>query len=366
MTVWKEIHFQYTLNLNDLRTSKKVKKRCSACLIDGFFEIFNKMGARPGPRRGSMGVWPRKRANKPRPRVRGWAVLKDSMLSAFPGYKVGMAQALVQDNGVNSMTKGQNIVIPTTIIECPPINVFGVVFYKHTSYGPKTIITALSPQLDKKTLSRAITIPKNHKKIEDVKEESFDDLRLLIHTNPRKTSVGKKKPEVFEMSVGGDKKAKLEYAKQVLGKEVNVNEILSVGSLIDAHSITKGKGYQGPVKRFGVAIRHHKSEKTKRGPGSLGPWHGPKMWRVSHAGQMGYHQRIDYNKRILSFETDPAKVNPSGGFVRYGFVKSNYLVIKGSLPGPKKRMILLRKASRPSKIKEQLIIKQISLKSQQG
>jgi len=313
-----------------------------------------------------MGVWPRKRAKRSVPRIRSWAEKKDATILGFPGYKVGMTRVLVKDDGSNSLTKGQNLMIASTIIECPPITLFGVVFYNHTPYGKKTLTTALSPQLDKKTLSRSITIPKNHKKIEEVKSEEYDDLKLLVHTNPRKTSIGKKKPELIELELGGDKTSKLEFAKQNLGKEINVADVIETGSLIDAHAITKGKGFQGPVKRFGVAIRFHKSEKTKRGPGSLGPWHGAKMWRVSHAGQMGFHQRTDYNKRVLSIENDVTKVNPNGGFVRYGLVKNNYVLLKGSVPGPKKRTILLIKGIRPNKIKENLTVKNISVRSQQG
>ncbi len=318
------------------------------------------------PRRGSLAVWPRKRAASQTPRIRSWAKTKDIVMLCFPGYKAGMTQATVLDNGPNSMTKGQEIIIPSTIVECPPISVFGATFYKHTPYGLKTFTTSLSPQLNKKTLSRSISLPKKHKKIEEVNLEEFDNLRLLIHTNPMNTGTGKKKPEIMEIEIGGtDKKAKFEYAKQVMGKDVNVGEVLKAGELVDAHAVTKGKGIQGPVKRFGVAIRHHKSEKTKRGPGSLGPWHGPQTWRVAHAGQMGYHQRTDYNKRVLGIETEINKVNPSGGFLRYGIVRNNYLVIKGSLPGPKKRTIILVKGIRPNKEKEQFTLKRLSLRSQQ-
>jgi len=44
--------------------------------------------------------------------------------------------------------------------------------------------------------------------------------------------------------------------------------------MVDSKTFTKGKGFQGPVKRFGISLRSHKSEKVIRGPGSLGPWKG--------------------------------------------------------------------------------------------
>ena len=49
------------------------------------------------------------------------------------------------------------------------------------------------------------------------------------------------------------------------------------GDQLDFHCVTKGKGYQGPVKRFGIQIRARKAEKTKRGPGSLGSWKGQQQ-----------------------------------------------------------------------------------------
>ena len=96
-----------------------------------------------------------------------------------------------------------------------------------------------------------------------------------------------------------------------------------------------------PVKRFGVMLRHHKSEKTIRGPGSLGPWHGHRQYRVPKAGQMGFHQRIEYNKQIININDDVSKINAKGGFIRYGEIKNQYMLIKGSLGGTSKRIITL-------------------------
>ncbi len=41
------------------------------------------------------------------------------------------------------------------------------------------------------------------------------------------------------------------------------------------------------------------------------------------------------------------EVNPKGGFVKYGLVKNGFVVLKGSIPGPSKRLVMLRKAVRP-------------------
>ena len=86
------------------------------------------------------------------------------------------------------------------------------------------------------------------------------------------------------MKIGGSIEEKFKFAKENLGKEILILDVFKQGDQIDVHSITKGKGFQGPVKRFGITIRTHKSEKAKRNPGSLGPWYGHAhfMWKVPH------------------------------------------------------------------------------------
>jgi large subunit ribosomal protein L3 len=89
---------------------------------------------------------------------------------------------------------------------------------------------------------------------------------------------------------------------------------------------------------------------------------------VPQFGQMGYHNRVEYNKLILKISDKPEEVNIKGGFTGYGQVKGDYLLLKGSVIGPKKRMLILRKAIRPDKkvpgVPPQ--IKYISLESKQG
>jgi len=64
------------------------------------------------------------------------------------------------------------------------------------------------------------------------------------------------------------------------------------------------------------------------------------------AGQMGYHQRTEYNKRILKIGNNGEEVTPKGGFLHYGIIKNNYVILKGSVQGPPKRLIVLRSAIR--------------------
>jgi large subunit ribosomal protein L3 len=93
------------------------------------------------------------------------------------------------------------------------------------------------------------------------------------------------------------------------------------------------------------------------------------MWTVAQAGQMGYHKRTEYNKKILKIgeQSEADQVNPKGGFVKYGLVKNDYILVKGSVPGPSKRLIILRKGIRAnSKNPEAAQINFISTASKQG
>src|SRR3989344_1348584 len=86
------------------------------------------------PRRGSLQFWPRKRASKFLPNVNWGAIIsqKDKKgLKGFIAYKVGMKSAFVKNSTPHSMTKDKKIIIPVTILECPPIKIFSVRFYKN-------------------------------------------------------------------------------------------------------------------------------------------------------------------------------------------------------------------------------------------
>ena len=307
------------------------------------------MPTKRSPRRGSMQFWPRKKAKSEVVRIRSWADSKEAKPLGFAGYKAGMTHVFITDNRPNSITKGEDIRMPVTVIECPPIKVAGFILYKKDAYGLHAASQILADKLDK-DLAKIFPLPKKSaKKASDVKIDDYADLRLLVFTQPKLTGIGKKKPEIFELGIGGDINAKFDYAKNNLGKEIKVQDVFKEGQAVDARAVTRGKGFQGPVKRFGVSIRRHKSEKTKRGPGSLGPWHGLLNWTVAHAGQTGYHQRVEYNKWLLKLGNNPDDINPKGGFLRYGVIKNNFILLKGSIQGPAKRMIKLVQPLHPNR-----------------
>jgi large subunit ribosomal protein L3 len=61
---------------------------------------------------------------------------------------------------------------------------------------------------------------------------------------------------------------------------------------------------------------------------------------------MGYHQRTELNKRLIDLADDDPTVQ--GGFIDYGEVDNEYALVKGSVPGPDKRLVRLRPAVRPN------------------
>jgi len=334
-----------------------------------------------------MQFWPRVRARYSYARIRNWPASKEPKPLGFAGYKVGMTHLLINDNRSHSLTKGTDIFCPITIVECPPLKTASIRFYKKTQDGSKLVSELFANSLDRE-LERKITIPKkkgnettderarelnastrSRVQVELSQVTDFDFIRTLCYTQPRLTSTGKKKPEIFEIAIGGSKEQQLAYAKEKLGKEIIVNEVFKEGQLLDAHSLTKGKGFQGPMKRFGIQLRHHKSEKSRRNPGSLGPWRGQGhvMWRVAHAGKTGYNLRTEYNKLILKIGNKPEEINAKGGFLNYGIVKNTYVLIKGSIAGSQKRLVRLAEATRPKKyIEEPYQITYTSTESKQG
>ena len=322
------------------------------------------MGKGHRPRSGSLQFWPRKRAKNSNIRVRNWNVTKPSLLG-FAGYKVGMTHVFLKDNRSNSLTKGTDICWPVTVIECPPIKIFSLRFYTKDNYGLHLAKEVLMKQ--DKELKRRINLAKKTGELNGIIIENYFDLRVNVYTQPKKTNIGTKMPKLFELVIGGrDIKQKYDYIRDKLDKELNVRDILKNGQFIDIHGITKGKGFQGSVKRFGVTLKAHKSEKKRRAIGNLGPWTPKRVsYTIGLPGKMGYHLRTAYNKVIILVGNDPSKINVRGGYPGYGLIKNDYVLVKGSIPGSKKRFVKMIEPIRGSKTVGNMELNYISLRSKQ-
>ena len=88
---------------------------------------------------------------------------------------------------------------------------------------------------------------------------------------------------------------------------------------------------------------------------------------IRQAGQLGYHQRTEFNKRILRIsKPEDNEITPDGGFLHYGEVRNPYIIIQGSLPGPAKRLLRFRDAVRPRSGQSAVEITYVSTASKQG
>ncbi|HIH78344.1 MAG TPA: 50S ribosomal protein L3 [Halobacteria archaeon] len=328
------------------------------------------------PKRGSLAFSPRKRAKKERVGFKTWPESSETKLLGFAGYKAGMTYIVFKDERKNSVTNGDSVFCPVTIIETPNIRVAGIRAYTKTYEGLKPLTEVWTTNLEE-DVQRRTSIPKN-KNIDDFTriEDNLDrvsEIRAIVYTKPFLVKgVPKKSPDIMEIKIGGsDINDIFEYSKKILGKDLNIKDILSEGDFIDVSAVTVGKGIQGAVKRWGIITQNEKQGRggKRRHIGNLGPWFPSRVrWTVPMAGQMGYHKRTEYNKEILKIGDKGSEITPAGGFVNYGIVNNPYIMVKGSIPGPNKRFIGIRTGIRINPNRQTILgspIEYISLESQQ-
>ena len=168
--------------------------------------------------------------------------------------------------------------------------------------------------------------------IKTVEKDGYDAIQLGTETIREKLST--------KAETGHAKKANTtpkRFLREIRG--VNVNEytlgqtigvdVFEAGEIVDVTGTSKGKGFQGVIKRHNQSIgpKGHGSQ-YHRGVGSLGtllPMHvlkGKKM-----PGQMGNVQRTVQNLEIVSVDTE-----------------NSVILVKGNVPGPKKSLVMIRTA----------------------
>jgi len=311
------------------------------------------------PRKGSLGYGPRKRAPSEVPRFRSWPDDDGQpQVQGFAGYKAGMSHVVMINDQSDSPREGMEETVPVTIVETPPVRAVALRAYEETPYGKKPL-TELWTGAFHDELDRVLDLPDGPVGDEEqlraaVADGDVADLRLITHTVPDAVpSVPKTEPDVMETRVGGGSiEERLDHALDVLedGGAHAATDVFRAGEYVDVAGVTKGKGTQGPVKRWGVQKRKgkHKRQGWVRRIGNLGPWNPSRVRStVPQQGQTGYHQRTELNKRLIAVGDDPEEVNVDGGFVNYGEVAGDHVLVKGSVPGPEKRLVRLRSAVRP-------------------
>ncbi len=116
-----------------------------------------------------------------------------------------------------------------------------------------------------------------------------------------------------------------------LGDEVRVEDIFAEGERIDVAGISKGKGFQGVVKRHGfrgVGDATHGQHNRQRAPGAIGAGSDPsRVFKgMRMAGQMGNVRVTTRNLRVVQVLAD-----------------QNLILLEGSVPGPKGSVVEIRK-----------------------
>jgi large subunit ribosomal protein L3 len=155
---------------------------------------------------------------------------------------------------------------------------------------------------------------------------AFDEKREKSTTNPMKGHYKK---------AGTTPKAKLVELKE-FEKELKLGDVITVDffgedTFVDVTGLSKGKGFQGVVKRHGfrgVGDKTHGQHNRGRAPGSLGASSYPsRVFKgMRMAGRTGGDRIKVENLRVL-------KVIP----------ESNLLMVKGSVPGPKGSYLIIEK-----------------------
>ena len=339
------------------------------------------------PRHGSLGFLPRKRCRRMRGKVKAFPKddpSKAPHLTAFLAYKAGMTHILRDVDKPGSKAHKKEVVEAVTILESPPIRVVGVVGYVETPQGLRALTTVWAEHLNdevkrsfyknwykskKKAFSRYV------KKYADGQKEIDAELgrikqycqvvRVIAHTQIRKIKVGQKKAHMMEIQVnGGSVEDKVKFATGLFEKEVPIDAVFAQNEMIDVIGVSKGRGYDGVVTRWGCTRLPRKSHRGLRKVACIGAWHPAKVqWSVPRAGQNGYHHRTEMNKKVYKigkgianattddeknnavteFDLTEKDINPVGGWPHYGLVREDYIMLKGQVIGPKKRVITLRK-----------------------
>ena len=316
-----------------------------------------------------MEYWPHRRAKKIMPRVRNWPSVAEPSFIGLVAFKAGMTHVGIMDDS-EALSKGTEIIKPATILEIPRVFIYGIRLYSR-----KGAYIEPTKEFYAKEIASKIGINKTANsidKLEGVKKEltNFTNAGALAYLDASTLGFGSKRWMRFELQVGGkDLAEKVEFIEKWIGKEVKIKDFVGEGEYLDVKSVSKGKGWAGVIKRYGVARLMRKATQKIRHTGTMGAWHPPKvLYTIPQAGHMGYNYRTELNKRVLKVgaATEANTVNAKGGNLRYGIVKNDFILLEGSIPGVPKRLIRLRKAIRNKSAIKKPQLTYISIESKQG
>eukprot|EP00355_Strombidium_rassoulzadegani_P004291 CAMPEP_0168623538 /NCGR_PEP_ID=MMETSP0449_2-20121227/8885_1 /TAXON_ID=1082188 /ORGANISM="Strombidium rassoulzadegani, Strain ras09" /LENGTH=386 /DNA_ID=CAMNT_0008664939 /DNA_START=32 /DNA_END=1192 /DNA_ORIENTATION=+ len=334
------------------------------------------------PRHGSLGFLPKKRCRRGKGKCKSFPKddpKKPCHLTAFMGYKAGMTHILRDVDKPGSKLHKKETCEAVTIIETPPMMVVGVVGYVKTPTGMRSLNTIWAEHVGeemkrryyknwykakKKAFSKYTAKYTDGKKAIEAELEQLkkhcSTIRVIAHTQIKKINIGFKKAHCMEIQVNGGSVAdKVDFAYGLFEKPVPVEAVFKQSEMIDTIAITRGRGTQGVVNRWGVTRLPRKTHRGLRKVACIGSWHPARVsWTVARAGQMGFHHRTEINKKVYrigkageashsattDFDVTEKDITPLGGFPHYGLIGEDYVMIKGGVPGTKKRCITLRQS----------------------
>jgi large subunit ribosomal protein L3e len=331
-----------------------------------------------------LGFLPKKRCRRGRGKIKSFPrddASKPCHLTGFIGYKAGMTHILRDVDKPGSKLHKKETCETVTIVECPPMIVVGVVGYVKTPRGLRSLNTVWAEHLSdeckrrfyknwykakKKAFTKYVAKYTDGKKAIEAElaqmKKHCTTIRVLAHTQVRKLSgLGQKKAHLIEIQVNGGASVsdKVDFATKLFEKAVTVDSVFQSNEMIDTIAITKGRGTEGVVTRWGVTRLPRKTHRGLRKVACVGAWHPARLqWSVARAGQHGFHHRTEINKKVYKigkkgedshkagtdFDVVDKEITPMGGFPHYGVVCEDYLMIKGAIPGTKKRPITLRRS----------------------
>merc|ERR1719399_2203615 len=195
-------------------------------------------------------------------------------------------------------------------------------FYKNWMGSKKKAFTRYA-----KKYSEGTGIDKDKARI----EKHCTILRVLVHTQIQKLNFRQKKAHICEVQVNGGSMAdKIQFAKDLFEKPVSIDTVFEQNEMIDTIAITKGKGYEGVVTRWGVTKLPRKTHKGLRKVACIGSWHPSRVkYSVARAGQNGYHHRTELNKKVYKIG---AAARQGKEITQNNAVTSFDLTVKGITP----------------------------------
>eukprot|EP00933_Yihiella_yeosuensis_P023023 TRINITY_DN17_c0_g1_i2.p1 TRINITY_DN17_c0_g1~~TRINITY_DN17_c0_g1_i2.p1 ORF type:complete len:403 (-),score=109.67 TRINITY_DN17_c0_g1_i2:74-1282(-) len=342
------------------------------------------------PRHGSLGFLPRKRTRHHHGKIKSFPKDDESKpchLTAFMGYKAGMTHIVRDVDRPASKLHKKEIVEPVTVLETPPMVVVGFVGYVETPRGLRALTSVWAGHLSEECKRRFYKSWHNSKQkaftkyqkrwaeaskgseapmaaeIERAKKYC-QVIRAIVHTQIGKAKIGRKKAQIKEIQInGGTTEKKVDFAMGLFEQEVKVDSVFSQDEMIDTIGATKGHGFHGVVTRWGVTRLTRKTHRGLRKVACIGSWHPSRVqFQVPRSGQRGYHHRTEINKKIYrvgksvrddannavaSNDLTEKAITPMGGFSHYGEINEDWVMLKGTVMGPRKRIITLRKSLLP-------------------